>query len=88
MEGKRKSGRSKQRYKETIEKDLKWCGLDQVDKEDRVQWKNLVAVEIQQRPAPERTTTEKGERETKRGGGLITTLQLIVDGVSRGVVLK
>ena len=32
MEGKRKRGRPKQRWKITIEKDLKWCGLKQVEK--------------------------------------------------------
>ena len=61
--------KARERDKETIEKDLKWCGLDQVDKEDRVQWKNLVAVEIRQRPVPERTTAEKGEREQREAKG-------------------
>ena len=39
MKGKRKTGRPKQRWKETIEKDLKWCDLNKVDTGDRVQGK-------------------------------------------------
>ena len=50
MEGKRKRGRPKQRWKNAIKKDIKCCGLNQVDK-DQVQWKNLVEVGIQQRLA-------------------------------------
>ena len=37
IEGKRKRRKPKQRWKDTIEKDLKWCGLNQVGTEDRVQ---------------------------------------------------
>ena len=51
MEVKGKRGRPKQRWKDTIEKDLECCGLNQVDTEDRVKQKNLVEVGIQQRPA-------------------------------------
>ena len=58
-EVKRKRGRPKQRSKDTTEKDLKWFGLNQVDTEDQVQWKNLVEVEIGQRLA---TRKEKGEK--------------------------
>ena len=50
MEGKRKRGRLKQRWKDIIEKDLKWYGLNRVDTKDRVQRKNLVEVRIRQRP--------------------------------------
>ena len=38
--------RPKQKWKDTIEKNLKWCGLNQVDTEDRIEWKNLVEVGI------------------------------------------
>ena len=46
IEGKRKRGRPKKRWKDAIVKDLKCCGLNQVDTEDQVKWKNLVEVGI------------------------------------------
>ena len=60
MEGNRKRGRPKQIWKDTIEKDLKWCGLNQLDTEDRVQWKNLVEVGIRQKPATQKGHSRDG----------------------------
>ena len=60
MEGQKKRERPKQRWKDTIKKDLKWCGLNQVDTEDRVQWKNLVEVATRQRHATRKD--DSGER--------------------------
>ncbi len=52
-----RQGRPKHRWKDTLEADLKWCGLQRKDKQDRERWKGLVEKGIYQKPA---TRKDKG----------------------------
>jgi len=44
-------GRTKQRWCDIINSDLRWLDLDGADAEDRVRWRGLVELGIEQKPA-------------------------------------
>ena len=58
--GKRKRGRPKHRWKDTISDDLKRCGLKEADTDDRVRWRGLVETKIRQKPTTHKD--KSGER--------------------------
>lgn len=49
--GKRKRGRPKHCWKDTIVIDMEWCGLDKADTDHRDRWTSLVEQKIRQKPA-------------------------------------
>ncbi|CAM4675865.1 unnamed protein product [Leuciscus chuanchicus] len=58
--GKRKRGRPKHCWKDTIKTDMEWFGLEKEDTDDRDRWRCLVEMKIWQKPATQKE--KSGER--------------------------
>ena len=56
VDGRRKRGRPKQRWRDTIQSDLKKYGLNRSDVDDRVRWHSLIELGSLQNGHPDRTT--------------------------------
>ena len=54
--GRRKRGRPKQRWRDTIQSDLKKYGLNRSDIDNRIQWHSLIELGSLQNDHPDRTT--------------------------------
>ena len=60
VRGKRKRGRPKHRWKDTIKKDMSLCNLQEGDADDRVRWRSLIELGLRQIPATR--TGQSGDR--------------------------
>ncbi|XP_046848167.1 uncharacterized protein LOC124441744 [Xenia sp. Carnegie-2017] len=60
MEGRRKRGRPKHRWKDTIRRDMQLCGVKEEDTQDRAAWRSLIELGLRQRPATR--AGQSGER--------------------------
>jgi len=56
VEGKRKRGRPKRRWMDTINDDMKRCSLTREDTDDRVRWSSLIELGSLRNGHPSRTT--------------------------------
>jgi len=56
--GKRNRGRPKQRWHDTIRKNLQSCSLNEEDLQDRVRWRSLIELGLRQPPV-----TRTGEKK-------------------------